>query len=332
MTLPAVVPSLADLLHESRVYAIPLRTPFRGLTVRQGVLLRGPSGWGEFAPFDDYAPAASARWLSSTIEAAWGAWPEPVRDAVPVNAIVPAVSAEDARELVQASGCTTVKVKVAQPGQGLTDDVERVAAVREALGPAGRIRIDANGAWSTSQAKESIAELAPFDLEYVEQPCATVGEMSELRAAVDVPLAVDEGIRTSPDPVTVVGIRDAADIVVVKVAPLGGVAAAVRVIEEYDKPSVVSSALESSVGLSAGLALAAALPHLPYACGLGTGQLLATDVVGEPLVPDDGWMDVRRPLVDENLLDERTRPVESNERWRQRLSDAYSELQAGGSR
>jgi O-succinylbenzoate synthase len=165
MTLPAVLPSLADLLHESRVYQIPLRTPFRGLTAREGVLLKGPSGWGEFAPFDDYSSQASARWLSSTIEAAWGSWPDPVRESVAVNAIVPAVEPAQAAELVRRSGCTTAKVKVAQAGQTLNDDVARVAAVREALGPAGRIRVDANGAWPVPGARQSIAELAAFDLE-----------------------------------------------------------------------------------------------------------------------------------------------------------------------
>jgi O-succinylbenzoate synthase len=295
-------------------------------------LLKGPSGWGEFAPFDDYSSQASARWLSSTIEAAWGSWPDPVRDSVAVNAIVPAVEPAQATELVRRSGCTTAKVKVAQAGQTLNDDVARVAAVREALGPAGRIRVDANGAWPVPGARQSIAELAAFDLEYVEQPCPTVAEMADLRATIDVPLAIDEGIRTAPDPLAVAGVGEAADIIVIKVAPLGGVAAALRVAEQYRKPAVVSSALESSVGLSAGLALAAALPELPFACGLGTGQLLSADVVGDSLVPESGLMAVRRPAVDEAVLEARTQLIEQDSLWHQRLTEAYATMHEGGER
>jgi o-succinylbenzoate synthase len=279
-----------------RPFRIPLRMPFRGVTERAGVLLHGPAGWGEFSPFPDYPPAVAARWLEAAREAASAPWPEPLRDRIPVNTTVPAVEPAQAHAMVSASGCTTAKVKVAQG-----DDLGRVEAVRDALGPAGKLRVDANGAWDTDTAARMLAALQRFDLEYAEQPVATLAEMAELRRRTDVPLAADESVRGAEDPLRVAGL-EAADIVILKVQPLGGVWPALRVAEACGLPCVVSSAVETSVGLAAGLALAAALPELDHACGLGTATLLAGDVVADPLVPDGGWLDVRRPPVDEAEL------------------------------
>lgn len=283
-----------------------MRTRFRRVTRRSGVLVRGPGGWGEFSPFPDYGPEVAGRWWRAAAEAASGRWPAPVRDRVPVNATVPAVDAAEAHRIAVASGCTTVKVKVAEPGEPASADVGRVEAVRDALGPEGRVRVDANGAWDVDTAVARIGELARFDLEYVEQPVATLEEMAAVRRRVDVPLAADESVRTAADPLAIAGL-DAADVVVLKVQPLGGVGPALAVAEAAGLPAVVSSAVETSVGLAAGLALAAALPELPYACGLGTLGLLEGDVVGEPLLPAGGWLAVRRPEPDEALL-ERWRP------------------------
>ncbi|MFN2588154.1 MAG: o-succinylbenzoate synthase [Actinomycetota bacterium] len=277
-------------------FRIPLRVRFRGVSERSGVLVRGPRGWGEFSPFPEYGPAESARWLDAALEAAAEPWPAPVRESVPVNAIVPAVPPARAHEIAVASGCTTVKVKVADG-----DDEARVEAVRDALGPGGRIRVDANGAWDVDEAARRISALARYDLEYVEQPVATLEEMAELRGRVDVALAADESLRKAPDPLHVPGLA-AADLIVLKVQPLGGVRRCLAVAEATDRPAVVSSAVETSVGLAAGLALAAALPELPYACGLGTQSLLAGDVTRDPLVPRDGALAVRRPDVDEDAL------------------------------
>jgi O-succinylbenzoate synthase len=279
-----------------RPFRIPLRVRFRGVSERRGVLLRGPSGWGEFSPFPEYGPEESARWLGAALEAATGQWPAPVRTEVPVNAIVPAVSPRRAHEMTRTSGCSAVKVKVADG-----DDEARVEAVRDALGPNGRIRIDVNAAWDVDEAALRIKALQRYGLEYVEQPVATLSEMAELRRRVDVPLAADESVRKAPDPLRVPGL-EAADLVVLKVQPLGGVARSLRVAEAAGLPAVVSSAVETSVGLAAGLALAAALPELPYACGLGTQALLAGDVTRDPLVPVDGVLAVRRPEVDEDEL------------------------------
>ncbi len=285
-----------------RVFRIPMRMRFRRVEERIGVLLHGEAGWGEFSPFEEYGPAYAARWLAAAREAAERPWPAPVRSVVPVNTTIPAVDGVTAHALVLASGCTTAKVKVAQPGEDLAHDVERVAAVRDALGPAGRLRIDANGGWDVASAALAIARLAAYDLEYVEQPVATIEELREVRRKVAVPIAADESIRTAEDPMTV-RTTDAADILVLKTQPLGGVHRALEVAAAAGLPVVVSSALETSIGLAAGLAFAAALPALPYACGLGTGTMLAGDVVLDPLVPVAGMLAVRRPEPDPALLD-----------------------------
>ncbi|GGS64819.1 o-succinylbenzoate synthase [Nonomuraea spiralis] len=267
------------------------------------MLLHGPAGWGEFSPFPEYGPRECARWLACAREAAFEGWPEPVRDSVPVNATVPAVDPEQAHELVRRSGCDTAKVKVAERGQTFAEDLARVEAVRDALGPSGRLRVDVNGAWEVGEAVTRIKRLDRFGLEYAEQPCATLEELAAVRRAVDVPIAADESIRRAEDPLRV-RAAEAADIAVVKVQPLGGVRAALRVVESCGLPAVVSSAVETSVGLAAGVALAAALPSLPYACGLGTMSLLAGDVVAESLVPVEGRLPVRRPSVNFQHLSE----------------------------
>ncbi|MDP4505208.1 o-succinylbenzoate synthase [Nonomuraea turcica] len=300
------------------VFRIPMRLRFRGQTVREGVLLRGPAGWGEFSPFPEYGPRECARWLACAREAAFEGWPEPVRDSVPVNATVPAVDPERAYELVRRSGCGTAKVKVGERGQTFDEDVARVEAVRDALGPAGRLRVDVNGAWSVDEAVRRLKRLDTYDLEYAEQPCATLEELAAVRRACDVPIAADESIRRAEDPLRV-RAAEAADVAVVKVQPLGGVRNALRVVEACGLPAVVSSAVETSVGLAAGLALAAALPSLPYACGLGTLPLLAGDVVDDPLTPVDGRLAVRRPSVDDQQLS--AFEIESPQ-WLRRMQEA----------
>ena len=273
-------------------FRVPLATRFRGVTERQGLLLHGPSGWGEWSPFDEYDDEISSVWLAAALDAAVTPAPPALRDRVPVNVTVPAVGPEQARILVTAAGCTTAKVKVAEPGGSLADDVARVAAVRVALGPQGRIRVDANAGWSVEQAVEAIGRLeeAAGGLEYAEQPCATLEELAEVRERSGVPLAADEAIRR--DHADAELLREVVDFAIVKVQPSGGVTAALGLIGCLGLPTVVSSALETSVGLAAGLRLAAALPTLDHACGLATGLLLAEDVVVDPLRPDAGSLGV----------------------------------------
>jgi o-succinylbenzoate synthase len=325
--MPSARPELAELLSAAHVVRVPLTTRFRGVVEREAMLFAGPTGWGEWAPFTEYGAAEAARWLAAAVEAGWGSWPVPLRSTVAVNAIVPATDPAAAAQLVRTSGgCRTAKVKVAEPGQALADDVARVAAVRAALdegGAGGRIRVDANGGWSVAQAATALRELAPFGLEYAEQPFGTLAEQAELRRLVDLPLAADEGVRKAADPRRVAGLREAADLVVVKVAPLGGVRSAMAVVAALGLPAVVSSALDTSVGLSAGLALAAALPELPHACGLGSGQLLASDVTADRLLPSGGELAVRRPSPDPALLAELAAPADRLEWWRSRLAAAY---------
>jgi O-succinylbenzoate synthase len=287
------------------------------------MLVRGESGWAEFSPFPEYGPDEAASWLAAAIEAATRGFPPPQRDRIPVNATVPAVSAERAAEIVRSSGCTTAKVKVAEAGQTLADDLERVAAVRDVLGADGRVRIDANGGWSTDEAVIAIGLLDEFELEYVEQPVADVADLADVRRRVDVRIAADESIRRADDPLRVRDL-EAADIAVLKVQPLGGVRSCLRLAEQIGIPVVVSSAVETSVGLSAGVALAAALPELPFACGLATSSLLAADVTSEPLVPRDGFLEVRR--CDADLLDDVIADDETDAQWQERLREVQDYL------
>lgn len=292
---PSVTPA------RGRAFAIGMRSRFRGITVREGMLVRGPAGWGEFSPFADYGSSAAARWWAACHEAAHDGWPVPVRRSVPVNVTVPAVGPGQAAGIVAAGGCATAKVKVAEPGQDPDQDLARVEAVREAIGPSGRIRVDANGAWDVDTAVRMVRRLDRYSLEYVEQPCASLDELAEVRRRVDVPVAADESVRRAEDPMRV-RAAGAADIVVLKVQPLGGVRPALRLAEACGLPVVVSSAVETSVGLAAGVALAAALPELPYACGLGTARLLTGDVTADPLLPEGGALPVGSVTVDEQCL------------------------------
>lgn len=308
---------------DARAYAIPLTTRFRGITVREGVLIEGSAGWGEFCPFPEYDDREAAAWLATAVEASTLGWPEPVRDRVPVNVTVwGGAVPERAREITAGSGCRTAKVKVADHPGSLGADLARLEAVRDALGPAGAVRCDANGGWDVDTAVAVIPRLdkAAGGLEYVEQPCGTIEELADVRRRVDVRIAADESIRRAADPLRV-ALAGAADIAVIKCTPLGGVWRSLRVAEAAGLPCVVSSALETSVGLAAGLALAGALPELDFACGLGTLSLLAGDVVTESLRPVDGYLPVPRrpPAPDPALLERYAADADRAGWWRARL-------------
>ncbi|WP_067649423.1 o-succinylbenzoate synthase [Nocardia harenae] len=300
------------------VYAIPLRTRFRGITVREGVLVQGPRGWGEFCPFPEYDDREAANWLATALEQANEGWPAAVRRRIPVNCIVPAVEPERAHRIVAESGCGTAKVKVADHPDSLAEDIARVEAVRAALGPGGAVRVDANAVWDVETAVGRIGALdrAAGGLEYVEQPCRTIEELAAVRRRVTVPIAADESIRRAEDPLRV-AVAGAADIAVIKCTPLGGVRRALRVAEAAGLPCVVSSALETGVGLGAQLALAGALPELDYACGLGTGALFTGDVLAEPVLPENGFLEVPAvpPTPDPELLERYRHPDPERTRW-----------------
>jgi O-succinylbenzoate synthase len=284
---------------------IPMRLRFRGLSHREAVLVRGPVGWGEFSPFPEYPPDVAARWLGAAVEAATVPLPSPGRSRVEVNVTIPAVDPAIAKGLVATSGASTAKVKIGEPGDDEERDMARIEAVREALGEGGRVRADVNAAWDLDTATSRLARLEPYGLEYVEQPVATLEDMRELRRRVGIPLAADELVRNGPDPLRVVE-EGAADVLVLKVQPMGGVATVLDLARRAGVPVVVSSALETSVGMYPGL-LAGSLVESPYAFGLGTVSLLAGDVTTDALVPEAGSIEVRRPEPDPELL-ERWRP------------------------
>jgi len=321
--------TIDEVLASARVVSIPLRVRFRGIDTREAVLFRGPAGWTEFSPFVEYDDVESAAWLRAAVDFGWSDLPALQRNRVRVNATVPAIDADAvAAVLSRFPGCRTAKVKVAERGQVLADDVARVAAVRRVIGPEGRLRIDANTNWNVDEAEHAIHALAPYDLEYVEQPCATVEELAEIRervAYMDVAIAADESVRKAEDPLAVAR-AGAADLLVVKAQPLGGVHAALAIAREAGLPIVVSSALDTSVGISMGAHLAAALPELEYDCGLGTTALLDGDVTTSPLDPDDGGIAVRRVDVAPELLDHFAASPERTAWWLDRLRRTHALL------
>ena len=311
---------LTDLLDRLHVVVLPMRVRFRGIMTREVALIDGPSGWGEFGAFLEYQPDEAAHWLSAGIAAAYGAQPEVRRDRIPINATVPAVAAEAVAEiLAHFPGARTAKVKVAEPGQSLADDVARVNAVRTLV---PNVRVDANGGWSVEEAVTAAHALtADGPLEYLEQPCKSVPELAEVRRRTHVPVAADESIRKADDPLHVVR-SGAADIAVLKVAPLGGVRAMLTIAEQIDIPAVVSSALDSAVGIGAGLIAAGCLPSLPYACGLGTGSLLLEDVA-EPVTPVDGYLQVATATPSRARLTALAAPPERRQWWIERVRTCF---------
>ncbi|WP_456283823.1 o-succinylbenzoate synthase [Microbacterium sp. JZ101] len=327
MTAP--LPPLAEILAGTRIVSLPLATRFRGVDHREAALFEGPEGWAEFSPFLEYDDEEASTWLAAAIDFAWNPQPAAHRSSIPVNATVPAVAAADvAAILARYDGCRTAKVKVAERGQTLDDDVARVRAVREALGVEARIRVDANGGWNVDEAERALHALSEFDLEYAEQPCASVDELAEIRRRLhdwDIPVAADESVRKAADPLRVAR-AGAADILVVKAQPLGGTRRALDIVQAAGIPAVVSSALDTSIGLAQGAALAAALPDLPYDCGLGTAALLAADVVDPRLVPSGGAIPVTRPEPDPSLLDAHGASAEREQWWRARITRCHALL------
>jgi O-succinylbenzoate synthase len=275
---------LDDLLETLRVIALPTRTNFRGVNVREVALMQGPQGWGEFSPFLEYDDSECRPWLASAIEAATVARPVRYRDAIAVNGIIPELNDKKEIESLMRtfSGAKTFKVKV---GKNLSEDVIRVARVFSNA-PKAAIRIDVNGLWSVEEALTHLyayyEEIGPF--QYVEQPCATVEELRELKRKIKIPLriAADEAIRKAPDPFAV-DLTDAADIVMLKVQPLGGIQRCLDIANHHGLPVVVSSALESAIGIEYGLDLAASISDLTFDCGLATGLLLASDVAAHEI-------------------------------------------------
>ena len=281
-----------SLLETMRVVALPTKTNFRGISVREVALFKGEYGWGEFSPFLEYSEAECAPWLRCAIEAATKPRPKLFRQSIKVNGTLPALNDSDEIEGIVNSfpGVTTFKVKV---GDNLIEDLARLAKVR-ALRPEAKLRIDVNGNWSVADAVINLRAIYENigPLEYVEQPCATIEELRELKEKVkiDIKIAVDEVLRKARDPFAI-DLKGAVDILMLKVQPLGGIERAHKLAEHHKLPVVVSSALESAVGINYGLILAASFPELDFDCGLGTGSLLATNIAELPII--DGQIHIR---------------------------------------
>ena len=323
-----------QLLASMQVVALPLKSKFRGITVREVAVFEGPAGWGEFSPFLEYDDVESSTWLLSAIDAATNPAPMAYRGFIKVNATLPAINnAKEIEELLQSfAGCDTVKIKV---GENLGEDIVRVARVR-ALLPKAKLRLDVNGAWSVDQALINLYEIHEEvgPLEYIEQPCATLAELRQLKEklVIDFKITGDEVIRKAKDPFAI-DLQGAVDVLMLKVAPLGGITRAREIGAHHKLPMVVSSALDSAVGIGYGLQLAASLPSLEYACGLATGQLLSADVAAMPL--ENGELAVRAISPDADLLAKYAVPVERLTWWKERTKRAFyagaeSEIKARG--
>lgn len=326
------LPPLQEVLENLFTVEIPMTVTFRGVNSRQSALICGPYGWGEFAPFLEYGPQESAAWLACALEAAWLPTPEPVRTRIPLNATLPAVPAERVPEVLAkyAGDIQELKIKVAEKGQSLADDIARVAAAREAL-PNARLKVDANMGYTFAGALDALRKLCEYGIIYAEQPVASIEDMAALRFAIakeglPARIAADESIRKAEDPLKVAR-ANAADLMVIKAAPLGGVRRALALVEQAQLPAVVSSALESSVGIGVGASLAASLPTLKYGCGLGTVSLMAEDVTDEPLIARDGFMDLRAITPSPQRLERLATDKQTRQWWVERVTACYRVLE-----
>jgi O-succinylbenzoate synthase len=316
--------TLEEALASLRVLALPMRTRFRSLDIRETALIKGESGWGEFAPFVEYSDQESLPWLESAIEAADKALSPALREAIPINATVPASNDEAEIEQILSwyPGVDTVKIKV---GTGIKEDLERIQEVRKHL-PKAKIRIDVNGSWSVKEALSNISaiyEVTGDLLEYVEQPVASLDELKQLKEGmtVDVKIAGDEVLRKAKDPFAI-SLDGAIDILMLKVSPLGGIKRAMDLAIHHKLPVVVSSALESAVGISHGLALAARVPNLDYACGLGTSALFNQDVSDIPII--SGAIKVKNYPIEIVQIERHELKGERLEWWRNRISRVWN--------
>jgi o-succinylbenzoate synthase len=319
---------LADI----RVLQLPLTTSFRGLHTRELVLFQGEKRWAEFSPFVEYDDQESSQWLKSALSYANDSLPETKRDWIGVNATLPAVRINEIdKVLASFPGFRTVKIKVSENPESKADDLARVRHVFENY-PGTKLRLDANGALSVNQALELIEELGEIKLEYFEQPVRTITELKELREQIArrslaTKIAADESIRKADDPL-LVAKEQAADIAVLKVQPLGGIEKARQIASESGLEIVISSALESSVGIAQGLYLAASLEELNYDCGLWTQNLLAEDVVASPLEVSDARIKVSEPEIDLAKLEKYRAPKDREEFWLARLQRCLELLEA----
>lgn len=323
----AAKPSLAELQSSARVVSIPLKHKFRGLQHREVVLFEGPRGWTEWSPFLEYQDEEAAVWLRAAIEFGWSELPPLNRTEIPINATLGAIKSKYFAEALAPFGeFNTVKLKVAEPEQTIVDDLYRVLRLREFY-PNVKIRIDANGGYSVQNAIEVAKEIAiaGIDLEYFEQPVKTIAELAEVRlklSRIGIKVAADESVRKVSDPLAVAQ-ANAADVLILKAQPLGGISNALSIAKQAGLPVTISSALETSVGISMGLHLAAALDVHSYDAGLGTVAMFEDDVCDEPLIAKNGLLEVRRVIPSEDKLQKLQADKDRTDWWLQRLERCF---------
>jgi O-succinylbenzoate synthase len=302
-----------------QVVSIPVKANFRGIKNREIALLEGPVGWSEFSPFIEYSNKESSTWLKAAIEGATKEPPKPIRNEVQINATLPNVKVSEVKELLAGfEGCSTIKIKI---NDFETDQALLIECLKEV--PKAKFRLDVNGGWTL---EEAIANLQSYEkafgslIEYIEQPCTDFADLNSLRNNTGIKIAVDESIRKylAGD---LTRIKEVADIAIIKWAPTGGISAALEVIEKIDLPVVISSALDSSVGISHGLSLAAAVPNLYGACGLGTVSLLAGDVTSKSLLPTDGI--IKNHKVTPDRIEEFKAEPDRQKWWQDRANAIY---------
>ena len=320
-------PAIADLLASARVLSVPMRVKFRGITHREVVLFEGTHGWAEWSPFLEYQDEEASVWLRAALEFGFAQTPRLNKSAIYINATLAAVAPDRVEEQLSAFGSfRTVKIKVAEPGQTIEDDMARVRRVRE-LHPSASIRLDANGGFDVSTAIELSKELAleSIDLEYFEQPVKTIAELAEVRlklARIGVKVAADESVRKVSDPLAVAH-ANAADVLVIKAQPLGGIQSALEITRDAKLAVTVSSALETSVGISMGLHLAAAVEVESFDAGLGTVALLADDVCEEPFIAENSMLYVTRAVPSASKLTSLAADSERTQWWQERLKRCF---------
>ena len=324
-----VTPNLSDLLASARVVSLPLRTRFRGLTHREALLFEGENGWAEWSPFVEYEDEEAAIWLGAAIEFASETLPPTPRTQIGINATLPAVGVDEVEKVLKPFGkFGTVKIKVAEKGQTLQDDINRIIKVWQTY-PQAKIRLDANGGLKVNEAIALVGMMLEngIQLEYFEQPCKTIAELAEFkhllrRYSDSVKVAADESVRKVSDPLAV-ALAGAADILVLKAAPLGGIRRTLDIVREAGLPVVVSSALDTSIGISMGLHLAGALPELSYDCGLGTAAMFIGDITKDPLIAENGVLEIRRVEPDHGRLQVFAAEDHRADWWLERLERCY---------
>ena len=320
-------PAVADLLAGARVISVPMRVRFRGITHREAMIFEGPHGFTEWSPFLEYDDQEAATWLRAAIEFGYLPLPELRTHSIFVNATLAAVAPGEVEKQLEAFGeFRTVKIKVAEPGQSLEDDLARIRRVHE-LRPNVALRIDANGGYEVTTAIELAKQLAieSIDLQYFEQPVKTVAELVEVRnrlARIGMKVAADESVRKANDPLAV-ALAGAADVLVIKAQPLGGIDSALQITNQAKLPVTVSSALETSIGISMGLHLAAAVEVESFDAGLATVALLSDDVCDEPFVAKNSKLEVKRAMPSESKMASLAADSERTHWWRERLKRCY---------